>query len=41
MMFACLTVFVLVALAVVLYAARQSDRMERKIEEARYNGTRE
>jgi hypothetical protein len=37
MTFTCLTVAVVVALAVVLYAARCSDRMERKIEE-RYNG---
>jgi hypothetical protein len=33
MSFACFTVFVIVALAVVLYAARCDDRMERRIEE--------
>jgi len=34
MTFTCFTMFVIVALCVVLYAARCSDRMERKIEEA-------
>jgi len=37
MTFTCFTVAVIVALCVVLYAARCDDRMERKIEEG-YNG---
>ena len=39
MTFTCFTMFVIVALCVVLYAARCSDRMERKIREG-YNNER-